>query len=230
MRKKVAMLGVLAGIVLAGFFVAQMATAQGSPPPTSTTTPGNSGNNPGSPGDDCSHGNSDKACKPDPQPTHGTECDDHGNASGNEDHCLGGTTSTTEQTHDVCVNGTVQTVPLTVTDDGSCKQGGGSGCVTNCSTPGCVSNCSTTTTKKETTTTTTSESSAAVETVETTPAPPKKTAAANGSSTKLVTASAPVELPNTGLKLGLGFGIGAALLLSGLLLLGLTRASRQELL
>jgi cell division septation protein DedD len=42
---------------------------------------------PGSPGDDCSHGNSGKDCRPDPQPEHGKECDDHGNARGNEDHC-----------------------------------------------------------------------------------------------------------------------------------------------
>jgi hypothetical protein len=45
----------------------------------------------------CSHGNSGKECKPDPQPDHGAECDEHGPNEGgvNEDHCLGGTTGTT---------------------------------------------------------------------------------------------------------------------------------------
>jgi hypothetical protein len=51
---------------------------------------------PGSPSDDCSHGNSDKPCKPDPQPEHGKDCDDHGVARGNEDHC--GPTTPTETT------------------------------------------------------------------------------------------------------------------------------------
>jgi len=45
----------------------------------------------------CSHGNSGKECKPDPQPDHGAECDEHGPHEGgvNEDHCLGGSTGTT---------------------------------------------------------------------------------------------------------------------------------------
>jgi hypothetical protein len=45
----------------------------------------------------CSHGNSGKECKPDPQANHGAECDEHGPFEGgvNEDHCLGGTTGTT---------------------------------------------------------------------------------------------------------------------------------------
>src|SRR5882672_3270437 len=43
---------------------------------------------------DCDHGNSDKPCRPDPQPDHGKDCDQHGNNGGkNEDHCL--TTTTT---------------------------------------------------------------------------------------------------------------------------------------
>jgi hypothetical protein len=55
-------------------------------------------NNPGSPGDNCSHGNSNQLCKPDPQPDRGKDCLDHGNARGNEDHCLD-TTDTTDTTH-----------------------------------------------------------------------------------------------------------------------------------
>ena len=43
--------------------------------------------NPGSPADDCSHGNSSKPCKEDPQPDKGKDCEDHGQARGNEDHC-----------------------------------------------------------------------------------------------------------------------------------------------
>ena len=45
----------------------------------------------------CSHGKSGKECKPDPQPNHGAECDEHGPHEGgvNEDHCLGDTTGTT---------------------------------------------------------------------------------------------------------------------------------------
>lgn len=37
---------------------------------------------------ECSHGNSNKPCKDDPQPDHGKECQVHGNHGGvNEDHC-----------------------------------------------------------------------------------------------------------------------------------------------
>src|SRR5919106_5728279 len=71
----------LAGLLIAGVG-ASAALASPSDPgggPPSTV--------PGSPGDDCSHGNSDKDCKPDPQPEHGKDCEDHGNARGNEDHC-----------------------------------------------------------------------------------------------------------------------------------------------
>ena len=57
---------------------------------------------PGSPGGVCSQGASDKPCRPDPQPSHGQDCEDHGAAKGNENHCAGATTpqtqSTTQQT------------------------------------------------------------------------------------------------------------------------------------
>lgn len=37
---------------------------------------------------ECDHGNSQQSCKPDPQPSHGQDCDEHGNHGGvNEDHC-----------------------------------------------------------------------------------------------------------------------------------------------
>jgi len=46
---------------------------------------------------ECEHGNSGQTCVPDPQPTHGQDCEEHGPNEGgvNEDHCEGGTTSTT---------------------------------------------------------------------------------------------------------------------------------------
>lgn len=38
--------------------------------------------------DGCDHGNAGKPCKPDPQPDHGKDCEEHGNHGGvNEDHC-----------------------------------------------------------------------------------------------------------------------------------------------
>jgi hypothetical protein len=78
-------LGVMTGGVAAGF-------AASSAPPTPPPGQG-----------DCSHGQTGKVCKPDPQPEQGKDCDTHGNAGVggvNEDHCLGTspTTSTDETT------------------------------------------------------------------------------------------------------------------------------------
>jgi hypothetical protein len=43
---------------------------------------------PGNDGPYC-HGANREACRPDPQPSHGAECKDHGrNVDGNDDHCL----------------------------------------------------------------------------------------------------------------------------------------------
>jgi len=37
----------------------------------------------------CHHGNSNKPCRPDPQPSHGKDCQQHGkNGGGNQDHCI----------------------------------------------------------------------------------------------------------------------------------------------
>jgi hypothetical protein len=48
---------------------------------------------------ECEHGNSQKPCKDDPQPTHGKDCENHGNSGGvNEDHCATTTTETTTTT------------------------------------------------------------------------------------------------------------------------------------
>ena len=44
---------------------------------------------PGIGGGPCHHGNSNKPCKPDPQPSHGKDCLKHGKHGGeNQDHCI----------------------------------------------------------------------------------------------------------------------------------------------
>lgn len=45
---------------------------------------------------ECGHGNTNKTCKPDPQPTKGKDCDEHGPKEGgvNEDHCSAQPSST----------------------------------------------------------------------------------------------------------------------------------------
>jgi hypothetical protein len=81
---------------------------------------------PGSPGDNCSHGASSEPCRPDPS-TNGKDCEDHGSARGNEDHCGPGTTTapppppttTTGHTTTTTDTGhTTTTVPTTTTDTG----------------------------------------------------------------------------------------------------------------
>jgi hypothetical protein len=70
----------------------------------------------------CSHGKSGKECKPDPQPTHGAECDEHGPYEGgvNEDHCLADTTgtTTTATTGTTTTNSTTTTVVTTQSTPG----------------------------------------------------------------------------------------------------------------
>lgn len=64
---------------------------------------------------DCSHGATGKDCKPDPNPDHGKDCEEHGKHGGvNEDHCTPtGTTPT-----DTIPTGTTptDTVPTTPTE------------------------------------------------------------------------------------------------------------------
>ena len=92
---------------------------------------------PGSPGDDCSHGNSDKDCRPDPN-QNGKDCEDHGNAKGNEDHCdQAGTTTTvptttnetttTNQTTTTTTKTETGTTPPTTTSSSTPGNGGSSG-------------------------------------------------------------------------------------------------------
>jgi hypothetical protein len=73
---------------------------------------------PGSPGDDCSHGNSGKDCRPDPN-QNGKDCEDHGNAKGNEDHCDQAETTTTvpTTTNETTTNETTTTNQNTTTNE-----------------------------------------------------------------------------------------------------------------
>jgi hypothetical protein len=84
-------LGVALAVALLGFAASFALADPGNgngPPPTV----------PGSPGGVCSQGASDNPCSPDPQPSHGQDCEDHGAAKGNENHCAGATTQQTQPT------------------------------------------------------------------------------------------------------------------------------------
>jgi hypothetical protein len=113
--KLVAMVGLLiAGIGVSAAF-ADPGNGNGNGPPTTV---------PGSPGDDCSHGNSGAACRPDPN-QNGQDCEDHGKARGNEDHCdavdtTTETTTTTESsTTSTTTTTTTTTTGTTTTNPGS---------------------------------------------------------------------------------------------------------------
>jgi hypothetical protein len=83
MKRVILTIAVAAALGVGGMAAAGLA----APPP----------NNPGSPGDDCSHGNSNKPCRDDPSPN-GQDCEDHGKARGNEDHCDAADTTDTTTT------------------------------------------------------------------------------------------------------------------------------------
>ena len=110
----------LIGLLIAGLGASGAIAAAGTPsrngPPTTI---------PGSPGDDCSRGNSGSECRPDPS-ENGQDCDDHGKARGNEDHCqqaepttTASSTSTTSTatttTNTATTSGTTTTTPQTAT-------------------------------------------------------------------------------------------------------------------
>jgi hypothetical protein len=70
---------------------------------------------------ECSHGNTGKPCKPDPQPDQGKDCETHGNdgvGGVNEDHCLGTspTTSTDATTTDQTTTDQTTTNETTTTN------------------------------------------------------------------------------------------------------------------
>jgi hypothetical protein len=101
----------LAGLALAvGGFAAIAALAADAPAGPSTTVPG-------SPGYNCSHGASNEPCRPDPS-TNGKDCDDHGAARGNEDHCGPGTTETHTTTTETGHTTTTETGHTTTTETG----------------------------------------------------------------------------------------------------------------
>jgi len=94
---------ILLGLAIV-FTVALPITAALADPPTSP--PGQ---------DECDVGNSDHTCVPDPQPTNGQDCDEHGNNGGvNENHCLTTTTTTTTTTPPITTS-TVTTQTSTTT-------------------------------------------------------------------------------------------------------------------
>lgn len=79
MRKILYIIGLAVVVAIAGFSLASVASAEKPPAP-----PGK---------DPCSHGNTGKPCRPDPQPDRGKDCEKHGKEGGvNEDHCKGETT------------------------------------------------------------------------------------------------------------------------------------------
>jgi len=102
-----AKLTAMVGLLIAGIGVSAAFADSGNgngPPPTV----------PGSPGNDCSHGNSGQYCGPDPN-QNGKDCEDHGNARGNEDHCdqTGTTTTDTTSTTETTTTDTTTTSSTT---------------------------------------------------------------------------------------------------------------------
>ena len=130
---------------------------------------------------DCSHGNSGQTCVPDPQPTHGQDCEEHGNAGGvNEDHCLPQETTTVPPVTTTTVTGTTTTTTITTTTPETTSPG----------TTTTTTTIPTTTTAVETTTTSapptegTSTSTTSSETTTTPPgtSPPSQTSSPGGKS------------------------------------------------
>ncbi len=74
---------VLVALLAVGTFAVGIGTAFAVPLDKPPAPPGQS---------PCSHGNTGKPCKPDPQPDKGKDCEEHGQKGGvNEDHCAGET-------------------------------------------------------------------------------------------------------------------------------------------
>jgi hypothetical protein len=110
----------LVGLLIAGVGVSAALAAPSTPngnggPPTTV---------PGSPGDDCSHGNNGKDCRPDPN-ENGKDCDDHGNARGNEDHCSPAETTTTTPSTSTTTTTSSSTTTTTTSQTSTTSTGGG---------------------------------------------------------------------------------------------------------
>jgi hypothetical protein len=108
-KLKAARVATMVGLLIAGVGVSAAfadpgnGNGNGNDPPSTV---------PGSPGDDCSHGNSGSDCRPDPN-ENGKDCEDHGNASGNEDHCDQASTTTTTTTTPTDTTTTSETTTTT---------------------------------------------------------------------------------------------------------------------
>jgi hypothetical protein len=193
----------LAVILAAGVFTSVALAGKPPSPPGQTS-------NPGSPGDDCSHGNSDKPCKPDPQPGHGSECDDHGNASGNEDHCAATTTAPSTNTN---VSNSTSTAAISTTTN--ITTNGSSG--TNTPTTPAGSTTTTISGGVAGTTTTDATTTATVEGASTILLPPK-TKTPRGSDVQAQSAAAAERLPFTGFPVWLVALAGGLMLATGIAL------------
>ena len=163
---------------------------------------------PGSPGDDCSHGNSGKDCRPDPN-QNGKDCEDHGNARGNEDHCDQAQTTTTvpTTTNEITTTNETTTTNQTTTTTTKTETGTTPPTTTSSSTPG-----------KGGSSGGPGVSSAAEPTVST-PAVQNKLAhhvKAAGASGVAAATSKPGELPFTGFPAWVLALIGSAMLAAGL--------------
>jgi hypothetical protein len=123
-----AKLAAMVGLLIAGIGVSAAFAdpGNGNGPPTT---------NPGSPGDDCSHGNSGDDCRPDPN-QNGKDCEDHGNASGNEDHCDQAGTTTTDTTSTTETTTTDETTTSQTTTSTTTKTGTTPTTTTNPRPPG----------------------------------------------------------------------------------------------
>ena len=134
LRQHAAKILTLAGLMVAGVGASGALATAGTPAaggPPSTV--------PGSPGDDCSHGNSDKDCRPDPN-ENGQDCDDHGKARGNEDHCAPAPTTTTgTTTNETTTTNSTTTNSTTTTSTSTTPSGGGSTTTTPLAPPATIS-------------------------------------------------------------------------------------------
>jgi hypothetical protein len=214
--KMVTTVATLAVLLAAGVCVSVAYAGATDKPPS---PPGQT-SNPGSPGDDCSHGNSNQPCKPDPQPGHGSECDDHGNASGNEDHCANTTTtlpsassSTSTSTSTSTSSTTTSTTSSTTTPTGLTTPASGTTISTGNSAGDTTASGSTTTSAVEGTSTTHPQILL----------PPKTTRSGVRDATLAETGTAlsgqrKLKLPFTGLQDDLLALVGGLLLGAGLLL------------
>jgi len=206
MKRIILTVGVAALLMVGGVAASAVASSADKPP----APPGQG---------ECEHGNSQKPCKDDPQPTHGQDCDEHGPKNGgqNEDHCKTETTTeetTTEETttQETTTSGTTteetvttstpqQSVPATTVTETTASS--------SPSAPAAGSSKPTGTGSSEPGVT---RKSLEKQLQKQAPATPRSTVRASGSSAT-VRAN---ELPYTGLPLGAWVALGLGLVGSGI--------------